>query len=186
MKYIITESQYDNLFTDKNYRLVASMWDKGMDTSDIAEFTGLRESSIIYLLREKQIDINCSFADTILQTLFNTSLIDKNFHGDNETLRLAWAFGGMISFDYEDPNYVLRGLSTPYWNGDCITPVDSYYFEDKKTGEYEDENDKLEMNTDYTPSSYNSIQEFIDFLNNEYPKELVRTIRKIIKKRKFN
>jgi hypothetical protein len=80
----------------------------------------------------------------------------------------------------------LRGLSTPYWNGDCITPVDSYYFEDKKTGEYEDENDKLEMSTDYTPSSYNSIQEFIDFLNKEYPKELVRTIRKIIKKRKFN
>jgi len=186
MKYIITESQYDNLFTDKNYRLVASMWDKGMDTSDIAEFTGLRESSIIYLLREKQIDINCSFADTILQTLFNTSLIDKNFHGDNETLRLAWAFGGMISFDYEDSNYVLRGLSTPYWNGDCITPVDSYYFEDKKTGEYEDENDKLGMSTDYTPSSYNSIQEFIDFLNNEYPKVLIRTIQKIIKKRSFN
>jgi hypothetical protein len=186
MKIIITESQYDNLFTDKNYRLVANMWDNGMDTSDIAEFTGLRESSIIYLLREKQININCSFADTILQTLFNTSLIDKNFHGENETLRLAWAFGGMISFDYEDSNYVLRGVSTPYWNGDCITPVDSYYFEDKKTGEYEDENDKLEMNTDYTPSSFDSIQELIDFLNNEYPKELVRTIKKIIKKRSFN
>ena len=58
MKYIISESQYENLFTDKNYRLVASMWDKGMDTSDIAEFTGLRESVVIYLLREKQIDID--------------------------------------------------------------------------------------------------------------------------------
>jgi hypothetical protein len=186
MKYIITESQYESLFTEKNYKLVGKMWDQGMDTSDISEITGLRESSIIYLLREKEIHINCSFADTLLSTLFNTSLINKNFHGDNETLSLTWAFGGMVSFIYEDSNHVLRGYATPYWNGDCVTSVDSYYFEDKKTGEYEDEYDKLEMTTDYTPSSYNTIQEFIDFLNDRFPKELVRTIQKIIKKRSFN
>ena len=186
MKYVISESQYDHLFTDKNYRLVASMWDKGMDTSDIAEFTGLRESSIIYLLREKQIDINCSFADTILQTLFNTSLINKNFRSNDETLRLEWSFGAFITFNYDSPKYELRGYATPYWNRECVTPVDSTYFLDKKLNEYEDGNDNFNMTTDYTPDSFNSIQEFIDFLNNEYPKELVRTIRKIIKKRSFN
>ena len=186
MKYIITESQYDNLFTDKNYRLVGKMWDKGMDTSDIAEFTGIRESVVIYLLREKEIHIDCAFADTLLQTLFKTTMVNKNFHGDNETLRLEWALGGMISFNYEDSNYVLGGYATPYWNRDCVTPVDSHYFEDKKTGEHENEYDKLEMTTDYTPSSYNTIQEFIDFLNDRFPKELVRTIQKIIKKRSFN
>ena len=157
-----------------------------MDTSDIAEFTGIRESVVIYLLREKEIHIDCAFADTLLPTLFTTSLIDKNFHGDNETLRLEWSFGGFITFDYEDSKFILRGYATPYWNRECVTPVDSHYFEDKETGEYEDGYDKLEMFTDYTPSSFNSIQEFIDFLNNEYPKELVRTIRKIIKKRSFN
>jgi hypothetical protein len=183
MKYIITESQYDSLFSDKNYRLVGKMWDQGMDTSDISEMTGLKETVIIFLLREKEIHIDCSFADTLLPTLFKTSTVNKNFHGDNETLRLEWAFGGMITFNYEDPNYVLGGISTPYWNGDCATPVDSHYFEDKKTGEHENDYDKFEMVTDYTPSSFNSIQEFADFLNNEYPKELVRTIRKIIKKR---
>jgi hypothetical protein len=159
------------------------MWDQGMDTSDISEMTGLKESVIIFLLREKEIHIDCSFADTLLPTLFKSSMVNKNFHGDNETLRLEWSFGGFITFDYEDPKYELKGYATPYWNGDCATPVDSHYFEDKETGEHENEYDKLEMVTDYTPSSFNSIQEFVDFLNNEYPKELVRTIRKIIKKR---
>jgi hypothetical protein len=186
MKYIITESQYDNLFTDKNYRLVASMWDKGMDTSDIAEFTGLRESVVIYLLREKQIDIDCAFADTLLPTLFKTSLVNKNFRSGDEILRLEWTFGAFITFNYDDPKYELRGYATPYWNRECITPVDSNYFLDKETNEYEEDNDSFGMNINNTPSSFNSIQEFIDFLNNDYPKELFRTIQKIIKKRKFN
>jgi len=186
MKYQISESQYDNLFTDKNYRLVAKMWDKGMDTSDIAEFSGLRESVVIYLLREKEIHIDCGFADTLLPTLYKTSLINKNFRSNDETLRLEWSFGGFITFDYEDPKYILRGYATPFWNRECVTPVDSHYFEDKETGEYDSSYDNLGMITDYTPSSYNSIQEFIDFLNNEYPKELFRTIKKILKKRSFN
>jgi len=186
MKYIISESQYDNLFTDKNYKLTSNMWDQGMDFSEIAEITGLRESVVLYLLREKEINIDCAFAETLLPTLYRTSLINKNFHGDNETLRLEWAFGGFITFDYEDPKYELKGYATPYWNKECVTPVDSSYFLDKETNEYEDGHDYFDMTIDYTPESYNSIQEFIDFLNNEYPKELVRTIRKIIKKRSFN
>ena len=186
MKYVISESQYDHLFTDKNYRLVASMWDKGMDTSDIAELTGLRESVVIYLLREKQIDIDCAFADTLLPTLFKTSLVNKNFRSGDEILRLEWTFGAFITFNYDDPKYELRGYATPYWNRECITPVDSNYFLDKETNEYEEDNDSFGMNINNTPSSFNSIQEFIDFLNNDYPKELFRTIQKIIKKRKFN
>lgn len=186
MKYLISESQYDNLFSDKNYRLVAKMWDKGMDTSEIAEFTGLRESVVIYLLREKEIHIDCSFADTLLPTLFKTSLINKNFRSNDETLRLEWSFGAFITFNYDNPKYELRGYATPYWNKECVTPVDSTYFLDKKLNEYEDGNDNFNMTTDYTPDSFNSIQEFIDFLNNEYPKELFRTIQKIIKKRSFN
>jgi hypothetical protein len=162
------------------------MWDKGMDTSDIAEFTGLRESVVIYLLREKQIDIDCAFADTLLPTLFKTSLVNKNFRSGDETLRLEWTFGAFITFNYDDPKYELRGYATPYWNRECITPVDSNYFLDKETNEYEEDNDSFGMNINNTPSSFNSIQEFIDFLNNDYPKELFRTIQKIIKKRKFN
>ena len=188
MKYIITESQYDNLFTDKNYRLVYKMWDQGMNTSDIAEITGLRESVVLYLLREKEIRIDCEFAETLLPTLYRTSLINKNFRSGDETLRVEWTiFGAFITFTYEDPEYILKGYATPYWNGECITPVDSNYFEDKETNEYEEDswNDHTET-LDNTPDSFNSIQEFIDFLNYEYPKELFRTIQKIIKKRKFN
>jgi hypothetical protein len=186
MKYLITESQYDNLFSEKNYRVVSQMWDDDMDTSEIAEITGLRESVVLYLLREKEIYIDCSFADTLLPTLFKTSMVNKNYQSGNETLRLEWAFGGFIAFDYEDPKYILRGYSTPFWNRECVTPVDSHYFQDKESGEYEDGYDNLEMYTDYTPDSFDSIQEFIDFLNQDYPKYLFRVIKKIIEKRSFN
>jgi hypothetical protein len=183
MKYIITESQYDNLFTDKNYRLVAKMWDQGMNTSEIAELLNIKESIVIYLLREKEIHIDCAFAETLLPILYRTSLINKNFRSGDETLRLDWSFGAFITFNYDNPKYELRGYATPYWNKECVTPVDSSYFLDKETDEYEDNNDSFGMITDNTPSSFNSIQELIDFLNNVYPKELFRTIQKIIKKR---
>ena len=186
MKYLITESQYDNIFSEKNYRVVSQMWDDDMDTSEIAEITGLRESVVLYLLREKEIYIDCSFADTLLPTLFKTIMVNKNYQSGNETLSLEWAFGGFIAFDYEDPKYILRGYATPFWNKECVTPVDSHYFQDKETGEYEDGYDKLEMYTDYTPDSFDSIQEFIDFLNQDYPKYLFKAIKKINEKRSFN
>jgi hypothetical protein len=159
------------------------MWDQGMDFSEIAEITGLRESVVLYLLREKEIHIDCEFAETLLPTIYRTSLINKDFRSGDETLRLEWTFGAFITFNYEDPKYELRGYATPYWNKECVTPVDSNYFLDKETNEYEDDNDSFGMETDYTPDSFNSIQEFIDFLNYEYPKELFRVIQKIIKKR---
>lgn len=186
MKYIITEDQYNNLFTDKNYRLVDKMWDQGMNISEISEITGLRESVVIYLLREKEIHIDCGFAETLLPTLYKTSMINKNFASGDETLRLEWTFGAIITFKYESSKYILTGYATPYWNGECVTTVESRYFEDKETREYDDPRDSFSMNTDNTPSSFNSIQEYIDFLNYDYPKELFRTIHKIIKKRSFN
>ena len=183
MKYIISESQYDNLFTDKNYRLTSNMWDQGMDFSEIAEITGLRESVVLYLLREKEIHIDCEFAETLLPILYRTSLTNKDFRSGDETLRVEWTFGAFITFNYEDPKYELRGYATPYWTKECVTPVDSNYFLDKETNEYEEDNDSFGMTIDNTPESFNSIQEFIDFLNYEYPKELFRVIQKIIKKR---
>ena len=183
MKIIITESQYENLFSEKNYRLTSKMWDQGNDISEISELTGLRESVVLYLLREKEINIDCEFAENLLPILYRTSMINKDFSSGDETLRVEWTFGAFITFNYDDPKYELRGYATPYWNKECVTPVDSNYFLDKETNEYEEDNDSFGMTIDNTPDSYNSIQEFVDFLNNEFPKELVRTIHKIIKKR---
>ena len=188
MKIIISESQHENLFSEKNYRLVFKMWDQGNDISEISELTGIRESVVLYLLREKEINIDCEFAETLLTTLYRTSMINKDFRSGDEILRLEWtSFGGYISFNYEDPKYILKGYATPYWNKECVTPVDSSYFEDKEINKYEEDswNDYTEK-MENTPSSFNSIQELIDFLNNDYPKELFRSIQKIIKKRKFN
>jgi len=190
MKIIITESQYKNLIESKEEKksdLLYSMWMDGMSVEDIKEYTGLNIEQIIFYLKDKEIYIDCALAETLLPILYRTSLINKNFRSNDETLRVEWSFGAFITFNYEDPKYELRGYATPYWNKECVTPVDSSYFEEKETNEYEDDswNDYTE-NLAYTPDSFNSIQEFIDFLNNDYPKELFRTIRKIVKKRSFN
>jgi hypothetical protein len=186
MKIIITESQYKNILESKEEKksdLLYGMWMDGMSMDDIKEYTGLNTEQIIVYLKDKEIYIDCEFAETLLPTLYRTSLINKNFRSGDETLRLEWTFGAFITFNYEDPKYELRGYATPYWNKECVTPVDSNYFLDKETNEYEDDNDSFTMITDNTPSSFNTIQEFIDFLNNDYPKYLFRIIHKIIKKR---
>ena len=186
MKIIITESQYKNLFESKEEKksdLLYGVWMDGMSVEDIKEYTGINIEQIIFYLKDKEIYIDCALAETLLPIFYRTSLINKNFNSGDETLRLEWTFGAFITFNYEDPKYELRGYATPYWNKECVTPVDSSYFLDKELNEYEDGHDYFNMTIDYTPDSYNSIQEYIDFLNNEYPKELFRVIQKIIKKR---
>jgi hypothetical protein len=93
---------------------------------------------------------------------------------------LEWTFGAFITFNYEDPKYELRGYATPYWGGDCETPVEGNYFENKKTDEYVDEYGSTGNRIENTPSSFNSIQELIDFLNNDYPKQLIKPIKELI------
>jgi hypothetical protein len=70
-------------------------------------------------------------------------------------------------------------MASPYWNGVCHVPVDLEYFEDKLNGEHE-ESLFTDMELDNVPSQFNSIQELIDFLNNDYPKELIKKIPEFI------
>ena len=73
-------------------------------------------------------------------------------------------------------------FATPYWNGECRTPVDGSYFEDKREEDLNyDDYDNLGLTTDYTPESFDSISELIDFLNNDYPKLLIEPIENLLK-----
>jgi hypothetical protein len=97
-------------------------------------------------------------------------------------LEFSWdRFGGIVNFSYSDNHYKLRGLSTPYWDGNCVTPVDGSEFEDIRTGNYDEDYDNQGIRTEYTPNRFDSIQELIDFLNNEYPKLVINPIQKLIK-----
>ena len=186
MKIIISESQYLNIFESNNEKqsnLIYKMWNDGMDIYEISELIGLKESQVIYYLKDKEIRISCDLSYIIIQILYRTSLINKNFNFNNGEmiLNLNWdSFGGSVNFEYEDKKYKLSGMATPYWDGNCSTPVDGSYFEDIESGDYYDEYDNSGIRTDYTPSKFKSIQELIDFLNNEYPKLLISPIKELI------
>ena len=187
MKIILTESQYKNLFESKEEKksdLLYSMWMEGMSMDDIKDYTGINIQQIIYYLKNKEINIDCKFAEDLVITLmFNTDFINKNynFNDGQMFLNLNWGgSSGSVAFEFNDKEYKLTGWATPYWGGNCDTPVESNYFENKKTDEYVDEYGSTGNRIENTPSSFNSIQELIDFLNNDYPKQLIKPIKELI------
>jgi len=187
MKIILTESQYKNLFESKEEKksdLLYSMWMEGMSMDDIKDYTGMSVHQIITYLKNREINIDCKFAeDLVLKLMFNTDFINKNYNFNDGQMFLnlsSGGFSGTIDFEFNDKEYKLTGFATPYWGGDCETPVEGSYFEDKKTDEYVDEYSNSDKKIEYTPSSFNSIQELIDFLNNDYPKQLIKPIKELI------
>jgi hypothetical protein len=187
MKIIITESQYNILFEsnfEKNSNLVYKMWNNGMDFNEISDYTGLSIEQIIFLLKDKEIHIDCGLAYKLVGLLFRTDLVNKkhSFENMRADIELNWnGFGGYSVFTYNDTDYKLVGFATPYWNGDCKTPVEGSDFEDRNYGDNYEDYDGLGLTTSYTPTSFDSISELIDFLNNEYPKLLIDPIKKLLK-----
>ena len=187
MKIIITESQYKNLFESKEEKksdLLYSMWMEGMSMDDIKDYTGMNMQQIISYLKNREINIDCEFAEGLVLTLmYRTDFINKNynFNDGQMFLNLNWGgSSGSVAFEFNDKEYKLTGWATPYWGGNCDTPVESNYFENKKTDEYVDEYGSTGNRIENTPSSFNSIQELIDFLNNDYPKQLIKPIKELI------
>jgi hypothetical protein len=187
MKIILTELQYKNLFESKEEKksdLLYSMWMEGMSMDDIKDYTGMSAHQIITYLKNKEINIDCKFAeDLVLTLMYRTDFINKNYNFNNGQMFLNLNWGGSsgsVAFEFNDKEYKLTGWATPYWGGDCETPVEGNYFENKKTDEYVNEYGNSDKKIEYTPSSFNSIQELIDFLNNDYPKQLIKPIKELI------
>jgi hypothetical protein len=187
MKIILTKSQYKNLFESKEEKksdLLYRMWMEGMSIDDIKDYTGMSDHQIISYLKNREINIDCKFAeDLVLTLMYRTDFINKNynFNDGQMFLNLNWGgSSGSVAFEFNDKEYKLTGWATPYWGGDCETPVEGNYFENKKTDEYVNEYGNSDKKIEYTPSSFNSIQELIDFLNNDYPKQLIKPIKELI------
>ena len=187
MKIILTESQYKNLFESKEEKksdLLYSMWMEGMSIDDIKDYTGMNMQQIISYLKNREMNIDCKFAENLVLTLmYRTDFINKNynFNDGQMFLNLNWGgSSGSVAFEFNDKEYKLTGWATPYWGGECNTPVEGNYFENKKTDEYVNEYGNSDKKIEYTPSSFNSIQELIDFLNNDYPKQLIKPIKELI------
>jgi len=187
MKIIISEIQYHNLFEsnyEKNSNLIYKMWLEYKNLDEISDLVGIEKIEIIELLKDKKIPIDCSFAYDLIRIIFKTDLINKNytFDGGKKKINLEWDFfTGAVVFEYHDEKYLLQGFATPYWNGECRTPVDGSYFEDTTHEDlYYDDYDGQGLTTSYTPQSFESISELIDFLNNDYPKLLIEPIEEIL------
>ena len=187
MKIILTELQYKNLFESKEEKksdLLYSMWMEGMSIDDIKDYTGMSVHQIISYLKNREINIDCKFAeDLVLKLMFNTDFINKNYNFNDGQMFLnlsSGGFSGTIDFEFNDKEYKLTGFATPYWGGECETPVESNYFENKKTDEYVDEYGNSDKKIEYTPTFFSTIQELIDFLNNDYPKQLIEPIEELI------
>ena len=163
------------------------MWDEGMDLDEISSLIGLDESQVISLLKDKEIKIDCEFAEKLTSLLFwKTNLINKkySFNNGKSTLEFTWGgFSGIIYFTYQDKSYEIVGMASPYWNGACFIPVDLSSIEDRMTGDIkEDIDDSSGIEFDNVPSEFNSIQEMIDFLNTVYPREVFKAVPKLIEK----
>ena len=190
MKIIISESQYNLLLEsnfEKNKRLVEKMWDEGMNLDEISSLIGLDQSQIILLIKDKNIKIDCGFAERLTTLLFwNTDFIRKeySFNDGETTLEFTWGgFSGIIYFTYEDEDYEISGMATPFWNGDCSIPVDLDRIKNKSIGgEYQENFGSSDIVLENTPSQFNSIQELIDFLNKDYPLEIIEVMPTLIAK----
>jgi hypothetical protein len=188
MKITISETQYLNLFesnNEKNLILIHNMWNDGMDIYEISDLIGISEYQVAFYLKDKEIRIDCGFAYQLIQILYQTDLVNKKFtfnNNFNESLEFHYNhFIGSVDFSYENKYYKLDGISTPYWDGNCSTPVDGSYFENKKTGEYIDVYDNSGEYMKNTPFNFKTIQELINFLNNDFPKQIIYPIQNIIK-----
>jgi hypothetical protein len=181
MKIIITEDQFNKLQdSDKDFNktktLVTGMWADGMEIKDIIMFTSLSYEQVLFLLKDSDIEIDCERAEElIVMIISHTDLIQKKINEDDFELNFSYdSFGGYIQFQYIKNGFSLEGMATPYWGGECYTPVDgSYaYYEDGKSY---DEYDGLGLRFN-NPEYFHSIGELIDWFNSEYRKNLLEKI----------
>jgi hypothetical protein len=89
-------------------------------------------------------------------------------------------FGGSLQFTCEkldsDSNESLEGWATPYWNGECIVPIDFDFYSWRYEGEYQIMEKDLTIGTfnhiENAPTEFNSFKDIKRWLENDYLKML--------------
>jgi hypothetical protein len=186
MKIIITEEQFkllqetDNDF-NKTKTLVTDMWADGMEIKDIVMFTSLSYEQVLFLLKDSDMGIDCENAEDIIRLILShTDLIQKKINDDEFDLYFGYdSFAGTVQFQYiSKKGFYLDGMSTPYWNGECYTPVDGSYAKNEED-QSDDHYDGLGLRFK-NPEYFYSIGELIDWFNGEYRKNLLEKIEILV------
>lgn len=177
----ITESKNYNT---KNQKLIKQMWYDGYSVEEIQNYTGIDKNEFYFILKDEKQGIDCPESyQTIMDMVENTDLINKKINVKDIKLELDTDdFVGTLNFIYRDDDFHIEGMATPYYDGNCFIPIDIGYFEDLSTNEYNDEYDELQMTIDdeLAPKKFNSYQEIIDFMNNQYPYLIIPKIQNSI------
>ena len=168
----------------KNQRLIKQMWFDGYSKEDIQNYTGIDRGEFYTILKDEKQGIDCPEANQIIMDMLrNTNLINKKydltkFNYEDGSLEFTDFFAGILTFIYEDSLYQIQGMATPYWH-DCTIPIDISHIMDIKTNEYV--YDEIQTSVDYEliPKKFNSYQEIIDFMNNDYPRLVIPKINSI-------
>ena len=192
MKIIVTEDQFkllqenDNDFI-KTKSVISSMYDQGMEISDIEKYTGLDYDVIILCLKDKKIISggDCEeIYDLVYDYLYRTEFINKyHKYSDGSTITIDVDDEYTAQFEYTaaDGDYVY-GYGTFLWNGDCDWPLDVDYF---KSGFDRIDDPKFYGMIDW--SLYNdefmkieTMDDIINFFNNHYFELIKSPIDKLI------
>ena len=168
--------------SSKNQRLIKQMWFDGYSKEDIQNYTGIDRGEFYTILKDEKQGIDCPEANQIIMDMLrNTNLINKKydltkFNYEDGSLEFTDFFAGILTFIYEDSLYQIQGMATPYWH-DCTIPIDISHIMDIKTNEYV--YDEIQTSVDYEliPKKFNSYQEIIDFMNNDYPELVIPKIK---------
>lgn len=185
MKIIISEFQYQTILEsnlEKNKKLLNRMLDDNMSISEIKDAIGLTLEQIYFLIRDREMTIGCEDAiKYIISILGNSDLIRNKVETEDFKMEIfIESITESIYFNYDTSQYRVVGLSTVFWGGVCDFPIDVTEFVDKRDGSHSNEELYRTISKKEYPTSFNSIQEIIDFMNNDYFNILISTVQSLI------
>lgn len=184
MKYLITENQYNN--TRKLIR--KSISTVGL-LGTINRFN-LNLKALIKIFDGYEMPyLDCEDLFYLSSMLIENNEVKTNFIIDNFALSIeSQGIGDMALFIISnlESGDSLEGYSTPYWDGDCILPIDFNYFNYRLKrpiknigGETipQGQISTTDISTIYgkrwnIKSEFSSFSEIKDFLENEYPQQI--------------
>lgn len=167
MKFIITENQNSKLKD-----MIKNSIDKVGIIDTIKRYKlDLKTLNKFY---SEDNEFDCELSSNFIFKLISSGILKNTFTTKKFGLWIdTYSHDGTIGFTYEDNESgdVVGGYSTPYWDGECITPVDVTFYNDTDD-EYEFDGDHFEIPT---PKKL-KLFEIEEWYENIYVKNLVKLI----------
>ena len=174
MKYIITENQNSKL---------KDMIKKSIDTVGVIGTLKRYKLDLNTLSKfyRNEDDLECKDLYKFINTLISNHMLETTFITDKYGLWLDYySFDGTVGFTYKDNEFEdeVGGYATPYWDGECVTPVDITFYNNGVDDFYDVGEDQFSI-----PSPKKlKWEEINDWYEYDYIKNLVKIINRVMPK----